>query len=127
MSGLLRPRGYERARRAPLVPARGDKEGSGRQAGGVGPSGGRGRAVRREVVVGRLGATESALHHSDDQNDGPDSSGVAVVADPIADVAGRLASQEDVRRLREVADELTADQRLVLACQVAPDIDARDF
>jgi hypothetical protein len=52
---------------------------------------------------------------------------VAVVADPIADVAGRLASQEDVRRLREVADELTADQRLVLACQVAPDIDARDF
>ena len=67
----------------------------------------RGRAVRREVVVGRLAATESALHHSDDQNDGPDSSGVAVVADPSADVAGRLASQEDVRCLRDVADELT--------------------
>ena len=32
MSGLLRPRAYERARRAPLVPARGDKA-------GVGPSG----------------------------------------------------------------------------------------
>jgi hypothetical protein len=112
MSGLLRPRGYERAvvhRSFPLGAT------------------GRGRAVRRQVVVGRLAATESALHHSDDQNDGPDSSGVAVVADPSADVAGRLASQEDVRRLREVADELTADQRLVLACQVAPDIDGRDF
>jgi hypothetical protein len=111
MSGLLRARGYERANRAPLVPARGDKEG---------------RAVRREVVVGRLAATESALHHSDDQNDGPDSSGVAVVADPSADVAGRLASQEDVRHLRD-ADELTVDQRLALACQVAPDIDDPDF
>ena len=87
----------------------------------------RGRAVRPEVVVGRLAATESALHHSDDQNDGPDSSGVAVVADPSAGVAGWLASQEDGRRLREVADEPTADQRLVLACQVAPDIDGRDF
>ena len=32
-----------------------------------------------------------------------------------------------MRRLREVADELTADPRLVLACQVALDIDGRDF
>ena len=50
-----------------------------------------------------------------------------MVADPSADVAGRLASQEDVRRLRELADELTADQRLVLACQVALDMDCQEF
>jgi len=84
---------------------------------------------RQRAVSGRspiAAATESALRHSDDQKDGPDSSGVAVVADPSADVAGRLASQEDVRRLREVADELTADQRLVLACQVALDMDCQE-
>jgi putative zinc finger protein len=32
-----------------------------------------------------------------------------------------------VRRLRELADELTADQRLVLACQVALDMDCQEF
>ena len=43
----------------------------------------------------------------------------------LADVAGRLAGRDDVRRLRELADELTADQRLVLACQVALDMDCQ--
>ena len=38
-----------------------------------------------------------------------------------------LADRDDVRRLRELADELTADQRLVLACQVALDMDCQEF
>ena len=39
----------------------------------------------------------------------------------------RLADRDEVRRLRELADELTADQRLVLACQVALDMDCQEF
>ena len=36
-----------------------------------------------------------------------------------------LADRDEVRRLRELADELTADYRLVLACQVALDMDCK--
>ena len=71
--------------------------------------------------------THAALRHPDDQEGGPDGAVLAAVADPTADVAERLAGQDDVRRLRELADELTADQRLVLACQVALDMDCQEF
>ena len=71
--------------------------------------------------------THAALRHADDQEGGPDGAVLAAVADPTGDVAERLAGQDDVRRLRELADELTADQRLVLACQIALDMDCQEF
>ena len=71
--------------------------------------------------------THAALRHADDQEGGPDGIVLAAVADPTADVAERLAGQDEVRRLRGFAEELTADQRLVLACQVALDMDCQEF
>ena len=83
---------------------------------------------RRRAVSGRSpiqAATHAALRPVVNQAGGGETSSVAAVADPVADVATRLAERDDVRRLRELADELTADQRLVLACQVAPDMDCK--
>ena len=85
---------------------------------------------RRRALSGRspiAAVTQTALRHADDQEGGPDCAVLAAIADPTADVAERLAGQDDVRRLRELADELTADQRLVLACQVALDMDCQEF
>jgi hypothetical protein len=83
-------------------------------------------ADRRRALSGRspiAAVTQVALRRADDQDAGPDGAVLAAVADPTGDVVERLAGQDDVRRLRELADELTADQRLVLACQVALDMD----
>ena len=85
---------------------------------------------RRRALSGRSpiqAATHAALRPIVDQEGGAEASPVAAVADPVADVAARLAERDDVRRLRELADELTADQRLVLACQVALDMDCQEF
>lgn len=49
------------------------------------------------------------------------------LADPSAEVLNRLSSRAEVRRLREVAGELSADQRLVLACQVSLGMDCSEF
>ena len=87
-------------------------------------------ADRRRALSGRspiAAVTHAALRHADDQEGGPDGALLAAVADPAADVAERLAGQDDVRRLRELADELTADQRLVLACQIALDMECQEF
>jgi DNA-directed RNA polymerase specialized sigma24 family protein len=87
-------------------------------------------ADRRRALSGRspiAAVTQAALRHADDQEGGPDGAVLAAVADPTADVAERLAGQDDVRRLQELADELTADQRLVLACQIALDMDCQEF
>ena len=72
-------------------------------------------------------ANHTALRPVVDQEGGGETSPVAAVADPVADVAARVADRDDVRRLRELADELTADQRLVLACQVALDMECQGF
>ena len=45
----------------------------------------------------------------------------------MADVVTRLTERDDVRRLRELAEELTAGRRLVLACQVAFDMDCKQL
>jgi DNA-directed RNA polymerase specialized sigma24 family protein len=85
---------------------------------------------RRRALSGRSpiqAATHAALHQPHDQGGGQEGPALAAVVDPAADVTGRLAGRDDVRRLRELADELTADQRLVLACQVALDMDCREF
>jgi hypothetical protein len=75
---------------------------------------------RRRALSGRSpiqAATHAALRQPDDQEARHEWPSLATVPDPTADVAGRLADRDDVGRLRELADELTADQRLVLACQ----------
>ena len=85
---------------------------------------------RQRALGGRSpiqAATHDALRQPVDQDGGDQDPSVAALADPTADVAGRLAGRDDVRRLRELADELTADQRLVLACQVALDMDCQEF
>jgi DNA-directed RNA polymerase specialized sigma24 family protein len=83
---------------------------------------------RRRALSGRSpieAATHAALRRPDDQDS--ETTEGASIADPTADVAGQLADRDDVRRLRELADELTADQRLVLACQIALDMDCHEF
>ena len=85
---------------------------------------------RRRALSGRSpieAATQAALRRPDDQDGGPEGSSLASIPDPAADVAGRIAGRDDVGRLRELADELTADQRLVLACQVALDMECEEF
>ena len=87
-------------------------------------------ADRRRALSGRspiAAVTHAALRHADDQEVGPDGAVLATVADPTGDVAERLAGQDEVRRLRELAEDLTADQRLVLACQVALDMECQEF
>jgi len=49
------------------------------------------------------------------------------LADHLADVEERVAARLELRRLREVAEELTDDQRLVLACQLALNMDCEEF
>ena len=85
---------------------------------------------RRRAVSGRSpiqAATHVALRPVVDQEGGGEASPIAAVADPVGDVATHVADRDDVRRLRELADELTADQRLVLACQVALDMECQEF
>ena len=85
---------------------------------------------RRRAVSGRSpiqAASHAALRTVVDHEGGGETSPVAAVADPVADITVRLAERHDVRRLRELAEELTADQRLVLACQVALDMDCQEF
>jgi DNA-directed RNA polymerase specialized sigma24 family protein len=85
---------------------------------------------RRRALSGRSpiqAATHAALRQPDDQEARHEGPSLATVPDPTADVASHLADRDDVGRLRELADELTADQRLVLACQVALDMDCQEF
>ena len=85
---------------------------------------------RRRALSGRSpieAATHDALRRPVDQEGAEDASALPAVADRGADVADRIAVIDDVRRLRELAEELTGDQRLVLACQVALDMDCREF
>ncbi|MGI8802481.1 MAG: hypothetical protein ACR2KV_09960 [Solirubrobacteraceae bacterium] len=58
--------------------------------------------------------------------DAPDS-GAAELEDPSAEVLRQVAGRIELRRLQEVATELTEDQRLVLACQVSLGMDCGEF
>jgi DNA-directed RNA polymerase specialized sigma24 family protein len=53
--------------------------------------------------------------------------GAIDLEDRSAEVVGHVAVRHEVRRLREVAAELTDDQRLVLACQVSLGMDCSEF
>jgi DNA-directed RNA polymerase specialized sigma24 family protein len=57
----------------------------------------------------------------------PDPAASADSAAASGDPAEALALREDLGRIREVAAELTDDQRLVLACQVSLGMEAREF
>jgi DNA-directed RNA polymerase specialized sigma24 family protein len=54
-------------------------------------------------------------------------SGAVDLEDRSAEVVSQVAGRLEVRRLREVAAELTDDQRLVLACQVSLGMDCSEF
>ena len=53
--------------------------------------------------------------------------GAGELEDPHAEVVRQVGGRIEVRRLREVADELTDDQRLVLACQISLEMDCAEF
>ncbi|MEA2266717.1 MAG: hypothetical protein QOE27_2300, partial [Solirubrobacteraceae bacterium] len=53
--------------------------------------------------------------------------GAGELEDPTAEVMRQVAGRLEVRRLRELAGELTDDQRLVLACQVSLEMDCAEF
>jgi DNA-directed RNA polymerase specialized sigma24 family protein len=58
--------------------------------------------------------------------DGPDG-GAGELEDRGAEVVRQVADRLEVSRLREVAAELTDDQRLVLACQISLGMDCAEF
>jgi DNA-directed RNA polymerase specialized sigma24 family protein len=79
---------------------------------------------RRRALAGRS-SMEAALGLAIPL-DGPDA-GTAQIADAAPGVEERVAGRLDLQRLREVAEELSADQRLVLACQVGLDMQCAEF
>ncbi|GAC1490434.1 MAG: hypothetical protein NVS1B9_11740 [Solirubrobacteraceae bacterium] len=79
---------------------------------------------RRRALAGRS-SIEAALAGAVSA-DGP-AGAACEIADPTAEIVTRLSGRTEVRRLREVAAELTDDQRLVLACQVTLDMDCSEF
>ena len=58
--------------------------------------------------------------------DAPDD-GAGELEDRTAEVVRQVAARIEVRRLREVAAELSYDQRLVLACQISLGMDCAEF
>jgi DNA-directed RNA polymerase specialized sigma24 family protein len=54
-------------------------------------------------------------------------SGAGELEDGTAEVVRQVAGRIEVRRLREVASELTEDQRLVLACQISLGMECGEF
>ncbi len=83
------------------------------------------RISDRHRAAGGRSATEAALANavslSDHQGAGVE------VSDHGPSVADRVALRHELRRLREVADELTPDQRLVLVSQVSLGMDSTEF
>jgi RNA polymerase sigma factor (sigma-70 family) len=79
---------------------------------------------RRRALSGRS-SIEAALGLATPL-DGLDA-GTTQIADVAPGVEERVARRLDLRRLREVADELSPDQRLVLACQVGLDMQCAEF
>jgi DNA-directed RNA polymerase specialized sigma24 family protein len=79
---------------------------------------------RRRALSGRSGietALDSARHF------GEPSRGAVDVVDVSASTEERVAGRLELRRVRKAAEQLTDDQRLVLACQVALDMSCREF
>jgi DNA-directed RNA polymerase specialized sigma24 family protein len=79
---------------------------------------------RRRAVSGRSGI-ETALDSA--RRFGEPSHGGVDVVDVSASTEERVAGRLELRRVRNAAEQLTDDQRLVLACQVALDMSCREF
>jgi DNA-directed RNA polymerase specialized sigma24 family protein len=79
---------------------------------------------RRRALSGRS-AIETALHSA--RQFGEPSHGGVDIADLSASTEERVARRMELRRVRKAAEQLTNDQRLVLACQVALDMNCREF
>ncbi len=78
---------------------------------------------RRRALAGRS-PMEAALGHALALDD--PGGGVAQLADPSPGVCENVTTRMDLARLRETLAELSEDQRLVLACQVA-DMQCAEF
>lgn len=79
---------------------------------------------RRRALSGRSGietALDSARQFGEPSHGGMD------VADLSAGTQERVAGRLELRRVQKAAEQLTDDQRLVLACQVALDMNCREF
>jgi DNA-directed RNA polymerase specialized sigma24 family protein len=79
---------------------------------------------RRRALGGRS-AMEAALDGA--LSLGESHCGGIDIADVRPSTEDQVAGRMDLRRVQEVAEQLTHDQRLVLACQVALDMDCREF
>ena len=79
----------------------------------------------RHRAVGGRSSGEAAMSTALSVED--DSSGVADLADHRAQVADHVIARQELRRLREVAEDLTQDQRLVLAAQVSLGMESAEF
>jgi DNA-directed RNA polymerase specialized sigma24 family protein len=79
---------------------------------------------RRRAIGGRS-AMEAAMATALPVDE-PDS-GAGDIEDRGAEVLRKVAGRQELQRLRELAAELTDDQRLVLACQVGLDMDCAEF
>jgi RNA polymerase sigma factor (sigma-70 family) len=83
---------------------------------------------RQRAVGGRsaiVAATHDALRLDVGHADGEDRQ--LDIAGPDGDPSDAVVSREELERLHEVAAELTADQRLVLACQVSLGMECAEF
>lgn len=79
---------------------------------------------RRRALSGRSAmeaALDGALQLGEPSNGGVD------VADVSASTEERVSGRLELRNVRQAAEQLTDDQRLVLACQVALDMSCREF
>jgi DNA-directed RNA polymerase specialized sigma24 family protein len=83
------------------------------------------RVKDRHRALGGRSALEAALAGaaSIDDHEGA----VGDLADRRAEVPDQVSHRHDLSRLREVAEDLTPDQRLVLACQVGLDMGCAEF
>jgi DNA-directed RNA polymerase specialized sigma24 family protein len=79
---------------------------------------------RRRALSGRS-AMEAALDGA--LQLGEPSCGGVDIADVRAGTEERVTGRLELRRLREAAEQLSEDQRLVLACQVSLDMSCREF
>lgn len=79
---------------------------------------------RRRALSGRS-AIETALDSA--RQFGEPGHGGVDIADLSASTEERVAGRLELRRVRKAAEQLSDDQRLVLACQVALDMSCREF
>lgn len=79
---------------------------------------------RRRALSGRS-AMEAALDGA--LQLGEPSCGGVDIADVRAGTEERVAGRLELRRVRQAAEQLSQDQRLVLACQVALDMSCHEF